>query len=632
MNLFHTPRILPALLFLFPISVGLAENIVFPDSAEVIDVTKPPYGAIGDGTTDATAAIQQALDSDPAGNRIIYLPNGTYLVSKQLRWPPSTQTDSKSGKSHKRTILQGQSRDGAIIQLSDNNPDFQTPMTDRKGVPIGNGVIWTGLSPAQRFRNSIRNLTVNTGSGNPAANGIQFNTSNQGTVRQVRIISGDGGGLRGLDLAYTGEIGPALFQDIEISGFDYGIYTDALNSITVERLSLEKQRLAGIYNRGQNISLNGLVSNNTVPAIQSMKKPACVVLLNAELKGGDPSNAAITNEGVLYVRNLTVAGYGVAIENIGDASAPAPEGQSIAEYCSHEPLRQFSTEGLSLKLPIKEPPVIEWETDFSKWVSPLDHGADGTGKRDDTAAIQAAIDTPGKTVLYFPGGKSFRIEGDLIVRGSISRIIGCEGKLAGPGREKGTGRIIFEDGEAPAVILERIDAMYSGVTLVHDTSRSVTLSSCAGFNETVSEGTGDLFIEDLTGSVKLMKPGQNVWMRQINPEGREGNDIDNEGATVWILGLKTERDTTKVRAAGGGKTEVLGAHIYSTDPGPMPNPLMVIEDATASFAGIRETKFGKNTPYEIYVSETQNGQTRELRREDVPNKRFLPLYVGGDPE
>lgn len=51
-------------------------------TANVIDVTKPPYDADARGTTDATAAIQAALDAAAvAGGGVVYLPVGTYRVS-----------------------------------------------------------------------------------------------------------------------------------------------------------------------------------------------------------------------------------------------------------------------------------------------------------------------------------------------------------------------------------------------------------------------------------------------------------------------------------------------------------------------------------------------------------------------
>jgi polygalacturonase len=51
-----------------------------------MDVTKPPYSAKGDGKTDDTAAIQRALNDLMGQHRILYFPNGTYLVSKTLVW------------------------------------------------------------------------------------------------------------------------------------------------------------------------------------------------------------------------------------------------------------------------------------------------------------------------------------------------------------------------------------------------------------------------------------------------------------------------------------------------------------------------------------------------------------------
>src|SRR5690606_7716054 len=59
-------------------------EIVFPSDAGIIDVTKPPYNAKGDGVTDDTAAINQALKDYNYGTNgetfmsyTIYLPAGT---------------------------------------------------------------------------------------------------------------------------------------------------------------------------------------------------------------------------------------------------------------------------------------------------------------------------------------------------------------------------------------------------------------------------------------------------------------------------------------------------------------------------------------------------------------------------
>ncbi len=103
-------------------------------------------------------------------------------------------------------MLQGQTRQGVRIRLPDRAAGFGDAATPK-------AVIWTGKKPAQRFRNSIRNLTVDTGKGNPGAIGIQFVANNQGSMRDVTIVSGDGAGVIGLDLGYTDEQGPCLIQE-----------------------------------------------------------------------------------------------------------------------------------------------------------------------------------------------------------------------------------------------------------------------------------------------------------------------------------------------------------------------------------------------------------------------------------
>lgn len=62
-----------------------AENAIFPADAGVIDVTKPPYNAVGDGKTDVTAIIQKALADHPNQGAIIWLPNGVYVINDTLK-------------------------------------------------------------------------------------------------------------------------------------------------------------------------------------------------------------------------------------------------------------------------------------------------------------------------------------------------------------------------------------------------------------------------------------------------------------------------------------------------------------------------------------------------------------------
>src|SRR6185503_13499833 len=57
-----------------------------PTYPQAIDVTDPPYNAAGDGVTDDTAAIQQALDTCPM-DQAVFLPPGTYRVTSTIQMP-----------------------------------------------------------------------------------------------------------------------------------------------------------------------------------------------------------------------------------------------------------------------------------------------------------------------------------------------------------------------------------------------------------------------------------------------------------------------------------------------------------------------------------------------------------------
>ena len=123
-----------------------AENIVYPADAGVVDVTKAPYLAKGDGRADDTAAIQKALDDHPSQGAIICLPNGIYVVSDALHWPHG----ANAGGEEKETVLRGQSRAGTVLTLRDACPGFGSARRPK-------AVINTGRAPAQRFGNEIHN-------------------------------------------------------------------------------------------------------------------------------------------------------------------------------------------------------------------------------------------------------------------------------------------------------------------------------------------------------------------------------------------------------------------------------------------------------------------------------------------
>jgi hypothetical protein len=627
--------ILATLVWLIALALAASESptIVFPDWANVIDVQRD-HGAVGDGTTEDTAAIQAAIDA-AAGDQIVYFPAGTYLVSDQLRFGPSDQPDSKKG-GHKRQILQGEHRDRTVIKLADGCPGFtQAPKLSgdrKKDEKVSRrGVIWCGTAPAQRFRNAVWDLTIDTGSGNHGASGLQFVANNQGTVRRVTIRSGDGQGYAGLDLGYTGENGPLYVGDLRVEGFRYGIQAGAFNSCTLERIELSGQSEAGIVGRFP-LFIRDLRSDNRVPAIIGYKFYSTITVLGAELRGGSPDTAAILSDGVCYVRDVETEGYQRALRYTEKKHASsAPEGQDITSGMTIDgPTLDQPVEPLGLAVPAVPDPA--WEDDFSKWANPMDHGAAGDGKTDDTAAIQAAIDTPGKTVLFFPADLKFRIAGDVIVRGSIQRITGGEGIWWNRGEDGESrsrvyeGRIIVGD-EAPAlVVIERIDNMYGGVRIHHDGPGRVVVRHMKG--DVHKDGPGDIFCTDMVGS--LHAEGGRAWCRQLNVELPGSGGASMTGGDLWILGLKTENRGTKV-ACTGGRLELFGGYIYSNTRDKAEEPLIDLVDSRAFVTAVIETKFGKDVPYDIYLRSREGSDMRQIERSESPHWRFVTMArVGGE--
>ena len=587
------------------------ETIRFPDDAGVIDVTKAPYNARGDGRTDCSDAIQRALDDYPAKNRIIYLPNGTYLVSHMLSWGPSKRLNpgkeikGQWGHVHRLTILQGQNRDRTIIKLKDHCEEFQDRGVKKDGKPgDGRPVIYTGGWPAQRFRNAVRNLTIDTGRGNPAAIGMQFNASNQGCIHRVKIVSGDGRGTIGLDIGYCGDHGPASGRHIEIIGFDRGIRSHSMNGMTLWDVALSKQNEVGVHHGGDVLMLRRLRSDNSVPAvIVGPAGYAYLTLDDAQLRGGSADHPAILfQNGHFYARDVKAKGYGLTIENKKRPNRNASG--DVAEYSARAPQKLFDNAvSKGLRLPVKYAPEIPWGDIRTEWANVLKYGAFGDGKADDTDGIQKAIDSGAKTV-YFPGGHTFNFT-EITLRRNVQRLIGCEAYLNGD-------RVYIRDNTAKAIIVERFHPSWGGGRKPHvylEDDTTLILRDLVGWRPH-HRGTGDLFIEDVCSVAFLERPGTRAWCRFFNYEPNREIGVVNNGGYLWLFGGKTEHDGPKMRFTNGSKSELLGSWWYASHGKVVSRPGIEIINSDATITGHRQFSFGKGR-WPEYVVE-RRGATRKV--------------------
>jgi hypothetical protein len=607
---------LPFCLFcIFLLVLGVSGN---PRTAQVEAVTTlnfpagfmpsvTEYGANGNDSLDDTAAIQRALDDnrrDENGESIhddyygrpkaLYFPPGEYLVSDTLDWIGCCVT------------LQGAGQQATVIRLVDGAADFGDVNAPKPIIftPDGN----------MSFRQNVRDLTIDTGSGNPGALGIDWIANNSGSISDVTIRSGDGAGYAGLDMRRAWP-GPCLVKNVNIEGFEYGIIIyHAEYGPTFENITLRNQRQAGIFNSGNTLAIRKLQSENSVPAILSFERWASLIVLDSELNGGAADRSAIEAAGYVYARNLTTSGYSSAIALDG---AVVP-GLRHNEYISGEVYQLFDGPQHSLSLPIAETPQFH-DANMDNWArfEPQHYG--------DTNGLQELLNA-GKSTIYFPfGGYYSYNERAVTVPDSVRRIIGFSSVMNGDdrGENGGSVRFIVEgDSDIPLIV----EGFGYGIKIEHRGKRPLVLKY-GHYRYTAQPGAGDLYLEDVGIDGVRFQPGQRIWARQFNNESF-GPKIVNDSAQLWILGLKTERTGTVIETINGGKTELLGTLIYPAAPfsgEEKQKAAFVSRDAQMSLIYSVST-YCEGCGYDIQIEETRDGETRQILTSAFPGR--MPLFAG----
>ncbi|KAB8320263.1 hypothetical protein SD81_001145 [Tolypothrix campylonemoides VB511288] len=598
----------------------LENPINFPDGfmKSILD-----YGAKPNDGIDDTAAIQKALDEarvDANGNALyapdqyngrpkaLYFQAGTYDVSDTLNWVGCNVT------------LQGQGSGKTVIRLKDNASGFSNPAAPKAVIQTPDGNM--------SFRQNIWNLSVDTGKNNSGAIGIDYISNNVGSMRDVTIKSGDGKGFAGLAMDRSWP-GPCLIKNVQIDGFDYGIrVTPGEYGPTFENITLNNQRVAGINNHWGALAIRGLNSTNNVPVIKGTHWAGMITLLDANLQGGAPNVSAIETEGELYARNITTIGYQSAIKYKGTVVS----GTTQTEYASNTS-QLFDSPKKSLNLPIKETPEYH-DNNMDNWAR-FDAGAYG-----DTSRLQSVLNS-GKSTIYFPFDHS-AYEGSVLrqmngvyfsynetvvtVPASVKRIIGFSSVVNGAGEGKNGGGIKFvvEGNSSDPLIIEQFGY---GVKVEQKSSRPVVLKD-GNYQYTSSPGAGDLFLEDVNIEPLYIQPNQNVWARQLNNEYYRDTKIINDGGNLWILGLKTETESTVIESRNGAKTELLGAVI---NPGrdftaqEKLRPAFISKDSSTSLV-YRSIAYDPSLDYDIQIEETRKGEKRQFLSSQISQQ--VPLFTG----
>jgi len=190
-----------------------------PKDALAITVSAPR-----DGTTDATADIQRAIDAsrraDGQGAGIVFLPSGRYRVTRSILVPPGVR-------------IFGVGRTRPVLVLADATPGFQQG--------VGTMVVFTGADQynvgkvpvpvptvvpprddvrdanSATFYSAMSNVDVEIGAGNPAATAVRFHVAQHAFLTHMDFRLGSG-------FAGVYQAGNVM-EDVHFHGGRYGIVT-----------------------------------------------------------------------------------------------------------------------------------------------------------------------------------------------------------------------------------------------------------------------------------------------------------------------------------------------------------------------------------------------------------------------
>lgn len=365
------------------------------------NISVKDFGAVGDGVTDDTAAIQAALNSGAKG---VYFPSGTYLVKDATNTVNGTVLDVPSDVTlfgdgygsvlklgahttvgHRMLRLNGVSNVEIRGLRFDGNRTQQTGAGEEQS----HAVFMTGTTGCTNVRVLNCHLTNMMGDGvyiggsaNPGSQNvlIEGNTFDNNFRQCVSIVRGQFIRIIGNDLSNTTGTNPAAGVDIEantagdtlrqitisgnnIRGNYFGIFCNELapaREITITGNTFSDQRHADIYCRGHHV----VISNNVIypngktvsaPAIEMETTSRVQVIGNviygsyaANERGGirisrGVTNAVIANNLIRTTTNSGILVYTINAIGTGSTNNIAVVG-NVLENC----LSDSSTSGAIL--------------------------------------------------------------------------------------------------------------------------------------------------------------------------------------------------------------------------------------------------------------------------------------------
>jgi hypothetical protein len=379
--------------------------------SDAVYFTPENYHIKADGSMDVSDALQQAIADQKTQHNfgIVFIPEGTYLISKTIYVPQAI-----------RLIGYGKKR--PVIILAKNSLGFQQPDSTDKGK--AKYMFWFVSSlpqPGKRindagagtFYSAMSNINLQIDDGNPYAVAIRAHYAQHSFISHVDINTGNG-------KAGMFDVGNEM-HDVRFFGGDYGIYTTKPSPgwqfMTIDTY-FEGQRKAAMQTREAGLTMVRMNVKND-PAVIDVEPNYDEKLFMEDCRFENISGAAIKeslddNAGnFVSLRNITCRNVPVLVQYKQGGKQVAGPGNiyQVKDYLhglqmdslkadpavnTMQDMVQLKDVPAPAKSDIPEFPAIDTCVNLKTL------GAVGDGITDDTKAIQDAIDK--YPTIYVPSG------------------------------------------------------------------------------------------------------------------------------------------------------------------------------------------------------------------------------------